>query len=97
MSVAGDDYPATFARLTSSPSDSTVALPAAGLLFGRLLQQAVATDPHPYRELTTTSVDHDLGRRPCLGCAPRPLQHGQTRSGHYGLVFERPYFGASVA
>jgi transposase-like protein len=30
-----------------------------GLLFYRLLQQAVATDPHPYRELTTAaSPDH---------------------------------------
>jgi hypothetical protein len=33
----------------------------AGLLFYRLLQQAVATDPHPNRELTTAaSVDHYL-------------------------------------
>jgi hypothetical protein len=32
-----------------------------GLLFYRLLQQAVATDPHPYRELTTAaSLDHYL-------------------------------------
>ena len=32
-----------------------------GLLFYRLLQQAVATDPDPYRELTTaTSPDHHL-------------------------------------
>jgi len=29
------------------------------LLFYRLLQQAVATDPHPYNELTTANnVDH---------------------------------------
>jgi len=32
-----------------------------GLLFYRLLQQAVATVPDPYRELTTAaSVDHWL-------------------------------------
>jgi hypothetical protein len=32
-----------------------------GLLFYRLLQQAVATDPHPYRQLTTAAgVDHWL-------------------------------------
>ncbi len=32
-----------------------------GLLFYRLLQQAVATDPHPYRELTTAaSIDRYL-------------------------------------
>lgn len=32
-----------------------------GLLFYRLLQQAVATDPHPYRELTTAaSLDRYL-------------------------------------
>jgi hypothetical protein len=32
-----------------------------GLLFYRLLQQAVATDPHPYRDLTaSTSVDRWL-------------------------------------
>jgi hypothetical protein len=32
-----------------------------GLLFYRLLQQAVATDPHPYRELTAAArLDHYL-------------------------------------
>ena len=32
---------------------------ARGLLFYRLLQQAVATDPHPYRELTSANnLDH---------------------------------------
>jgi hypothetical protein len=32
-----------------------------GLLFYRLLQQAVATDPHPHRELTTAAgLDHFL-------------------------------------
>jgi hypothetical protein len=35
--------------------------PSRGLLFYRLLQQAVATDPHPYNDLTIAGgIDHYL-------------------------------------
>ena len=47
--------------------------PSRGLLFYRLLQQAVATDPHPYRELTTaTSVDRPSRAQICPAGPPVP-------------------------
>jgi transposase-like protein len=47
-----DEFTFRFNRRTSK---------SRGLLFYRLLQQAVATDPHPYRDLTTAaSPDHHL-------------------------------------
>jgi hypothetical protein len=31
-----------------------------GLLWYRLVQQAVATDPHPYRDLTAAGINHNM-------------------------------------
>jgi hypothetical protein len=33
---------------------------SAGLLWYRLVQQAVATDPHPYRDLTAAGIHHNM-------------------------------------
>jgi len=56
-------------RFLSKRSAAADASPC-GTAATRFLQQAVATDPHPYRELTTAaSTDHHLWESVCAGGA----------------------------
>jgi hypothetical protein len=50
-----------------------------GLLFYRLLQQAVATDPHPYRDLTINSG---------VDLSPGPRSHATTGTDTGSAVYD---------